>query len=523
MARLPLVRAPGGDLVSQDLKTWLLSARRAGAPLLAVSTPDQPATVESLREILGEKRIIFSWSCFLGLAALNAASRDALRVALGELKPEAVLKPEQAMKGLLNGMPKGGTLIMLNAPPFVQTETVRAAFLTLREAWKENGRTLILLGQSFDLPAESRDDFVSFSVPLPTEAEVERIVTEVYGSASGLPPLAPAGLARAKASLVGLKAFGAEQAVAMSLSEAGLDQEGLGERKRQQLAALKGITVPSKLETYADVAGGKAFTGYMDRIFAGPMRPRLVVQVDEAEKMISSTAIDGDNTGVAQEIFGLLLPWLSGAAGDKLAELCAGVPGTGKSLVTRAVAGQHGVPCAIWNLADCKESLVGASTANVRRVLDTFDALAGDRVLLLFTANNVGGLKPEFRRRITHEWMFDLPDESTQAGVWDIWMRKLGLAAGQERPETPGWSGADIAKCCRTAKLTGCSLIEAATYTVPYAVSAADSLAALRKSAEGKFIDANRGGTYRAPSANDVQAAPKAGRKINLGKKEDLN
>lgn len=542
-----------------NLETWLTKARDASAPLLAISTPDQPATLAQVVEILGESGPVFSWSCFLGITPANDKGAKDLKRFLGERrndkgtvaveprKPESVTKAEQAfalaltgaqvMKSdgsanlpMVPGLAKNGAVIMLNAPPFVGQELIRSAFLAIRESFKANFRTLILLGQTFDLPAETRDDFACFSVPLPTEAEVEGILAEVYDgtrqSTNGkLPALEGAGRARAKASLLGLKFFAAEQAVAMSLGADGLDQDGLSSRKLEALSALKGCRAPVVTEAYKDVGGLAAFMANLDSYFADPATsPLLVLQMDEFARMVSPAALKGDNTGTAQKFCQHFLNWTSGDGGDKAAELCVGVSGAGKSLLTRAVAGQHGVPCVLLNLGSMEESLLGAALANFQRATSTIDALSpGGRVLILATANEgVPDLPAEVRGRFSSEWFFDLPDEASRAKIWEIWVGKFKLPA-QPLPDSEGWTGRDIMQCCKQAKRKRLSLVEVAAKSLtPFCVRGAQQIATLRvEAAREGYLDATRGGPFKPATVNEALANGPKGRKVNIRKLEE--
>ncbi len=69
-----------------------------------------------------------------------------------------------------------------------------------------------------------------------------------------LPPPEPDIMDRAVDALIGLAAFPAEQALAMSLSKKGLDLDRLWERKRQAVEQAPGLTIWRGGETFAESA-----------------------------------------------------------------------------------------------------------------------------------------------------------------------------------------------------------------------------------------------------------------------------
>ncbi len=78
--------------------------------------------------------------------------------------------------------------------------------------------------------------------PLPSVDDLDRIVREIFASAEMETP-EPDVRTKAVDALMGLAAFPAEQALAMSLTKKGLDYTGLWERKRQVIEQTPGLNV----------------------------------------------------------------------------------------------------------------------------------------------------------------------------------------------------------------------------------------------------------------------------------------
>ena len=115
-------------------------------------------------------------------------------------------------------------------------------------------------------------------------------------------------------ALVGLAAFPAEQALAMSLSKKGLDVERLWERKRQAVEQAPGLTIWRGGETFADIGGCDNIKRFLSAVLTGQESPRVVVFVDEIEKAFAGTGTD--TSGVKTEMTGTMLGWMQDRGAD---------------------------------------------------------------------------------------------------------------------------------------------------------------------------------------------------------------
>ncbi|WP_202802825.1 AAA family ATPase [Singulisphaera acidiphila] len=219
--------------------------------------------------------------------------------------------------------------------------------------------------------------------------------------------------------------------------------------------------------------------------------------------------------------------------------LLLGVPGTGKSRFAKALGNQVGRPTILRDLGKLKGSLVGQSEERPRQALrllsatrpniafadeiekslaavqgsgvtdsgvsaGQFGALlshmsdnAGDS-FFIFTANDISKLPPEFTRagRLNAIFFIDLPGTTERERIWQIHLRRFAIDADQRLPGDRDWTGAEIESCCETADLLGISLLEAAQYIVPVAVTAGESIERLRKWAAGRCLAADQHGLY---------------------------
>lgn len=237
--------------------------------------------------------------------------------------------------------------------------------------------------------------------------------------------------------------------------------------------------------------------------------------------------------------------------------MLVGVPGSGKSQFCKAAGAGVGLPVVQFDVASCFGSLVGQTEANIRRALDTAEAMApcvlmidevekalaggsgrsqGDSgvssrllgtlltwlsdheslVYTVVTANDVEALPPEFGRAERFDALFfvDLPDADTKQTIWSMYRGKYGLPE-QELPWTDQWTGAEIQQCCRTARLLDCSIVESAEYISPVAKTYGEKMDGLRRWAQERCIDANRGGSYQVDGAASVGGVRKVGRRTS--------
>ncbi len=183
--------------------------------------------------------------------------------------------------------------------------------------------------------------------------------------------------------------------------------------------------------------------------------------------------------------------------------LLVGAPGTGKTLLARAVAGEAGVPFFSLNASEFVEMFVGVGASRVRDLfrqakeaapaivfIDELDAVGRRRgaglgtvndereqtlnqllgeldgfderfeVIILAATNRPDVLDPALLRpgRFDRQVVIGLPDREGREGILRIHTRKLHLSGDVNLPTlarvTIGMSGADLSNLCNEAALT---------------------------------------------------------------------
>lgn len=480
------------------------AARRVSVPLIAIKTPDMASTIRTVGETLNGKAPVVCWDVIGGLRALNDKGQTALADALPDGGPGDVANPAEAMRVAL-AFPEGTVLFLMNAQRHLDNAATAQAAWNLRDPFKSNRRTLVMLAPDIILPPELARDVLILDEPYPTPDELANIIIEAHEAAQ-LPNPKDSVTSKAVDAVAGLAAFPAEQSVAMSLTKAGMDLEGLWERKRSLIEQTPGLSVWRGGETFADVAGLANIKTFLSRLIGGKDPFRAVAFLDELEKMAGGGESSHETTQAQQEAF---LSWMQNTRA--LGIILTGVAGAGKSLTAKAAGGQAGVPVVMMSLSALRGSLVGQTEQNTRTAFKAIDAIAQGRVLLIATCNRMGALTPEIRSRFRLGiFFYDFPDETEAAALWKMFRAKFKVPEKDAQPEAKNWVGREIESCCELSYLLGIPLKEAAGYIVPVAQSAAAEVEAVRAFASGRFIGASKPGVY-----TNQKAAP-SGRKFEI-------
>ena len=226
--------------------------------------------------------------------------------------------------------------------------------------------------------------------------------------------------------------------------------------------------------------------------------------------------------------------------------LIVGIPGTGKSLVSKAVGKAWNMPILRMDVGALFGSFVGQSEANMRKALKTAEAMAPcvlwideleksmssssggtdggttarvfgsflswmqekkSPVFVVATANDVSSLPPEMLRKGRFDELFfvDLPSIDDRKDIFRIHLNKLNRDVEQFNLEelagsASGFSGAEIESSIISAlyssfnkgrEVTSSDIVKQCGLTVPLSQTMASKLEAIRKWAESRARLAN--------------------------------
>jgi len=501
----------------------LKAIRRTSTPLVGIESPDPGATIQVIRAAFEEGTTplpLFRWDISNGLSPMNKSGLEIMRKLLSGTEPNEwpgmTSNPGQCLV-LLQNLPgednegdkvtcRAPMVFFLNPQLFVSgdkpDEPTIQGIWNLRDLFKQDRRTLIMLGTSLRMPPELSQDVIILKEPLPADDQLgEIIAAQMEGF--GL-KLTDNVKAQAIDATRGLSAFVAEQATAMSIGDEGIILGDLWERKRTAIEQTRGLSVDRGSEDFASIGGQSQIKKFGTLLLKSPRRPRLFVRIDELEKMLggAGTRGAGDNTGVSQDRLGTILREMED--NDWTGLLAVGPAGSGKSLLSKALGNSSDpqVMSIAMDLGAMSSGRVGASETLIRDAMRTIKGVAGPGgAFFIATVNKLDVLPPELRRRFRMGiWFFDLPDADELASIWEINLAKYSLAKstrGKDMIDDTNLTGADIRNLCDIASRLGCSLKEAFQYITPIAVSDPDSIDNLRRTADGRFLSASKPGPYR--------------------------
>jgi len=460
---------------------------KAGYPALCLLTQEPHRAEQLLPSKEGWN--FFSWDCLRGIRDLQSG------------KPvDEIRDPAQALSWLneLNDT----VLIVHNLHLFLDSPEVIQAIQNGIARWKATGCALVMVSPIIQLKPEVEKFFHLVDLPLPDDEELFTLQNEL-GKPHNIKPNR-----RAARAAKGLTEFESETVFALSLIRKGYFSTRVISEAKSQMIRKSGLMEFWEPADIADVGGLNNFKSFIEN---------------------RSKAFNPENNNLPQ-IKGILL---------------VGIPGTGKSLASKATASILGWPLIRLDIGSLKNSLVGESERRMReatRLIDAFGkaivwidevekAFAGTRssgetdagttaamfghfltwmqettssVLVMATANNIAQLPPEFIRagRFDATFFVDLPTKSERTEIIKIMNRKWGSDIPISYSEKlNGYTGAEIEQLAKDSLFDG--LEQALEALVPLSKTMREDIDALRQWAK-----------TRARLANTPDGEPDEQRKI---------
>ena len=411
---------------------------KAGYPTLCILTYE-PYRAEQLLPSDGWR--FLAWDCIQGIKDLE--SKKII---------EEIRDPVEAIKWLNEF--QDTVLLMHNLHLFMGFSEIIQAIQNVVFRWKATGSALVMISPVIRMCPEVEKYFHIIDLPLPNDKELFALQSEL-GKQTNIEPDKNAALAA-----MGLTEFEAETAYALSLIRKGcFSITEISEAKSQMIrkSGLMEFWSPADINDVGGLGNLKSF-----------IQNRAKAFLPDNEKLPHPK--------------GLLL---------------VGVPGTGKSLSSKATASILGWPLIRLDIASLKNSLVGESERRMReatQIIDAFGAcvvwcdeieksLAGSKssgetdagttasmlghlltwmqettssVFIMATANDISKLPPELIRRFDAMFFVDLPSRSERIDIIKIMNRKWGSEIPEEYADKlNGYTGAEIEQLAKDSLFDG--------------------------------------------------------------------
>ncbi|UGY15216.1 AAA family ATPase [Bradyrhizobium septentrionale] len=501
---------------SQEIAADVAALLRARNPLLWIVTREEARAERYLVSAAAAAGFVpRMWDCGQGVTDVAAKAESIGSADIGETLG--------AIRARADAKSDRGAWIMRDLPPWlagtigmVVCRQVRNLARFLPGVERDGAQALIVLSPSGDVPPELANHATVIEWPMPDRAEIASLLDDTI---NGLPDemresAAPNGTREAAIdSAIGLTGEEAQACYSKSLVQLRkIDPTAVSREKKRVIAREK------VLEWFDPIPGGLAAVGGLGNLKDWLMQRKLAYSP-------------------AARAYGLPAP--KGC-------FLVGIPGCGKSLISKATATAFDAPLLKLDLGALKGKFVGESEANMRKALRTIEAIgrcvvwideiekaltgataggsdggvSSDQLgallqwmqertsesFVIATANSVATLPPELLRkgRFDEFWFVDLPNPNERVEILNAGLKAHGRSFSDIKAEeianvvaaTDGFTGSEIAAIVPDAlfaafadggrQITCVDLVKAAKAVTPLSVTAKDKIAELRNWAAGK-------------------------------------
>lgn len=487
---------------------------RSNTPLIVIETPDEARVVDLFRHVLMHIwRALYRWSITEGLRRVDLDTEEATVHA-----PDA----GNTLRAIKDADQRG-IYLLLDFHPYVRYATTERMLREIVQRRDCQQHTLVLVGAKIELPESLRSHAVTFSLHLPDEHALLKLVrdeAQVYARENaGKRVQVDADALRALVrNLRGLNLTEARRIARHLIFRDGAighdDLPELNKLKFELLNRSGHLRFEYDTARFAEVAG----------------LARLKAWVHQRRPAFMPVGDAGNGSGIALDPpKGILL---------------LGVQGCGKSLAAKAVAGGFGVPLVRLDFGTLYNKYHGETEKNLREALESAEQLQPcvlwmdeiekglassdsdggvsrrvlgylltwmaerrSKVFIVATANQVHELPPELLRKGRFDEIFfvDLPDMTARAEIFRIHLEKRRIDWGAFSLITladasEGFSGAEIEQAVvgamyaahgAGAPLSEAQLLAELANTRPLSVLMAEKVQALRAWARERTVPAD--------------------------------
>jgi SpoVK/Ycf46/Vps4 family AAA+-type ATPase len=437
----------------------------AGYPLLWVSTYEEYRAMTTFARELGASKkqySYYSWDRAAGLQSYELV-KGILKATTFKVEDSIVFKeiddPLSVLRWAEKDLPEDSILFLKDYHHYAKKDIISRTIRNLIPSFKAQSKVLTILSHTVDIPIEIEKEITVVNFKLPDMDQLRITLKKICEDCSspGRVVEYPKDDEEILKASLGMTSAEAENAFALSMIEKKKFDPAIICREKAAIVKKTGLleVIESNL-TLEDVGGLETLKGWLE------------ARKDCFSEKAKAFRIDPPK--------GILL---------------IGVPGTGKSLVAKAIASAWKRPLLRLEMGKVYGSLVGESEGNLRKCLHIAEAVspcvlfidelekafagaktgAGDSgvsrrlfgsfltwlqektadVFLVATANDVQDLPPELLRggRFDSIFWVDLPEEEQRKEIISIHLSKVGRSANKYNREilvkaSQGFSGAEI-------------------------------------------------------------------------------
>jgi hypothetical protein len=465
-----------------DLNEDLSELINAGFVGIWVQTREPHVAVETVNELCEQSDwLLYSWDIDRGWIEGDQSTRIGPADAARRIR--SLHKPDNGHQ----------VLILHNWHLFLdKAETIQATLNSIPAA-KDVGLSMVVISPVVKIPVELEKFFKVIEHGLPAPGKLETVAHHLIGERDHLKDQTQwAKLCEAGR---GLTAAEFEDACSLSLARHDkFDHHVVRQIKIENAKKGKLISQVQSPLRFADIGGNEAAKTMLYRSLTSKSRHRptgsLFVGPPGTGKTV--TALAAGNEVDLPDFWFDVSSMTDKHVGESERRMREGL----EELIVQA-------PCiAVFDELEKAFSGLESSTGTTAHMLGTlltrWQDLCNAGVYIVGTANSAGALPTALLRRFAAMVFVDIPTAVEREKIWPIHLKKyVPDRLNEKRPNDTDWTGADIEKCCLQADIMGLSLIDAARYVVPVAVTGAEEVAALRDWANNRCISANYDGVYR--------------------------
>jgi len=508
----------------------ILALIRGRAPLIWILTHEEGRFINDFADSIATpcKRDLWLWSAYQGLVRQDQSS--SIERATGE--EEGTWNPQKALKrisDMTRTTESKGTCYILRDFHTVLGEPIPRQIRDMYEHLISSGKTLIIVspllahgagGTRGGLPStlEKQISVVRYELPSKgvIEAHVGEVISHMSTSTKGKRKYTQLEYSEDDMqafvkALQGLTLIEIDNAISTSITHMNkLDAEKLLLDKKQLLRKSEILEFIQASVAMDDVGGLDMVKDYLGK-YSRAYTPEAKAFGVEPLKGVLLTGVPGTGKSLLAKAIGRLwgVPLLRLDVGKVMTGLVGGSESKMRDVIKQAEAMS---PCVLW-IDEVEKSLSGTKSSNfsdggtLSRVFGTLltsmqDGMEG--VTIIATANDINQLPPEFIRRFNEVFFVDLPGPNERWDIFTIHLKKRGrnietfekhkkvlVAASKD------YTGAEIEKAVKDGiaasfyqdkkDLTVKNLLAAIADTKPISKIMESKVKKLREKARGSF------------------------------------